>query len=129
MLSRNDFTNPLRSIQSIMAPALDYARSKKMGRDQSRGTAERNDTVYKSSELNVDAAFDIDTGSGGTGAIIVIILVLSFLGEDGLCSTWRMQSLPRLDCPLCDGFVLAGDIGRNKLLIESVCMEVVSFSF
>ena len=63
-----EIQSPLRSAQAIMALVLNYKRIKKVGAGPiaRHGWEKPPEDFVK---LDVDAAFDIDTGSGGTGAI------------------------------------------------------------
>jgi ribonuclease HI len=115
--------NPSRSAQSILALASNYARAKNHGRG---GIARGGWTKPPESKvkLNVDASFDPISGLGGTGAII--------RDSHGSFIAGCNRSLPHIaDAPtaeamaLRDGLLLAGQIGCNKLIVESDCMEVV----
>jgi ribonuclease HI len=75
-------------------------------------------------KLNVDASFDPISGSGGTGAII--------RDNHGMFISGCNRTLPYIaDAPtaeamaLRDGLLLAGQIGCNKLMVESDCLEVI----
>ena len=74
-------------------------------------------------KLNVDAAFNIISGSGGTGMVI-----RDHLGSLISCGRRRLQvedAATAEASALRDGLLLAGEVGCNKLLVESDCMEVV----
>ena len=66
----------------------------------------------------MDATFDVDTGSGSTGAII----------RDRTRS-WSILTIDTPStaeaCALRDGLIIAGNVGCNRILVESDCMEVV----
>ncbi|EEC72520.1 hypothetical protein OsI_05906 [Oryza sativa Indica Group] len=76
--------------------------------------------------INVDAAFDIDSGSGGTGVVLRDHL--------GACVTASQAFLPYvLDAPtmaeafaLRDGLALAQHIGAKNVIVQTDCMQVVS---
>ena len=70
----------------------------------------------------MDATFDVDTGSGSTGAII----------HDGAQIAGGRLSIRTIDtpstaeaCALQNGLITARTVRRNRLLVESDCMEVV----
>lgn len=75
-------------------------------------------------KLNVDAAFDSDSGSGGSRAII--------RDEKRLFAAGSYSGIPFIDDAgttearvLRDGLILANTIGCNKIMVEVDCMEVV----
>jgi ribonuclease HI len=74
-------------------------------------------------KLNVDASSDPISGLGGTGAII--------RDSHGSFIVGCNRTLPYIDAPteeamaLRDGLLLAGQIGCNKIIVESDCLEVV----
>ena len=73
---------------------------------------------------NVDAAFDINSSSGDTGAIVRDHFV-SFV----LAGRWNLQHVEDAataeTCALHDGLLLVGEIRCNKWMVESDCSEVV----
>ena len=75
-------------------------------------------------KINVDASFDIDSGSGGTGAII-----RDHFGGFISGGRWSVQHVDEAATAeahgLRNGLLLAGMVGCNKIMVESDCMEVV----
>jgi hypothetical protein len=61
--------NPTLSALSILTLTMNYGRAKKLGTPpiDRHGWKKSQEELLK---LNVDAAFNVDTGSGGTGAIL-----------------------------------------------------------
>ena len=75
-------------------------------------------------KLNVDAAFDIDSGTGGTGAII--------RDHTGFYVSGGRWSLLHVDDAttavahaLRNGLLIAGQMGCNRVIVESDCLEVI----
>ncbi|KAK3136312.1 hypothetical protein QOZ80_5BG0431460 [Eleusine coracana subsp. coracana] len=74
--------------------------------------------------LNVDASFDADPGTGGTGAIIrdsngvVIAASRRFLAHTVDAAMAEAYALK-------EGLLLTQQIGANKIIIQTGCMEVV----
>ena len=85
-----------RSAQSIIALALNYKCIKKVGGAapiHRHGWLKPLEDFVK---LNVDAAFDVDTGAGGTGVVIRDHLWVLLLWVVGVAfRTWRMLQLLR----------------------------------
>ena len=114
---------PLRSAQSIMALALNYKRLKKLGARpiDRHGWEKPTEDLVK---LNVDAAFDINSGAGGT-----CVIIRDHFGSFVSGGRWSLQFVEDAAtaeaCALHDGLLLAGKIGCNKLIVESDCLEVV----
>jgi hypothetical protein len=109
--------NPSRSAQSILALASNYARAKKHGGGgiARGGWSKPPESKVK---LNVDACFDPISGLGGTGAVI--------RDSHGSFIAGCNRTLPHIaDAPtaeamaLRDGLLLAGQIGCNKIIVES----------
>ena len=106
-----------------MALALNYKRAKKLGTQPivRHGWTKPSEDFIK---LNVHASFDMDTGTGGTGAIL-----RDHFGSIVSGGSWKLlfveDDATAEACALCDGLLLAGEIGCNKLVVESDCSEVV----
>ena len=75
-------------------------------------------------KLNVDASFDINSGAEGTGVIIRDHLG-SFISGGRWSLLFAEDAATAEACALRDGLLLAGEIGCNKVVVESDCMEVV----
>ena len=75
-------------------------------------------------KLNVDAAFDVDLGSGATGAII-----RDAAGMFIACCSTTLPSVEDVSTAealaLKNGLALAIEVGCNRILIESDCLEVI----
>jgi ribonuclease HI len=102
--------------------ALNYSRAKKKTPRLIRHSwiKPRNNFV----KLNVDAGFCADTGSGGTGAIIRDdmggFLAASCCGIPFISDPSTAEARA-----LRDGLILAGQIGCNRLEVNSDCMDVI----
>ena len=75
-------------------------------------------------KLNVDAGFIADAGKGSTGAVIK--------DENGYFLAGCCRGLPFVSDPataeayaLRDGLILAGQIGCNRIEVNSDCVEVI----
>ena len=114
---------PARSAQSIIALTLNYKRIKKKGASpiQRHGWMKPTIDFVK---LNVDAAYNEDNGTGGTGAVIRDHLGSFVAGQKR--SLLNVEDAATAEAwALRDGLALAGDLGCNKLVVEADCMEVV----
>ena len=115
--------DPRRSAQSILALALNYSRIKKNRISpmvRHGWTKPQVDFV----KLNVDAAFDSDSGTGGTGAII-----RDHTGFFVTGGRWSLQHVEDAATAeghaLRNGLLLAGQVGCNRVIVESDCLEVI----
>ena len=114
---------PAQSAQAIVTLMKNFMRSRKQGamRIQRHGWTRPPEEFVS---LNVDASFDVDNGTGGTGAIIrdsmgAFIAALASnipFVEDAARAEAR---------GLKDGLILANNIGCNKVEIRADCMEVI----
>ena len=75
-------------------------------------------------KLNVDAGFNVDLGTGSTGAVI--------RDDRGHFLSASCRGIPFVSDPataeahaLRDGLILAGQIGCNRLEVNSDCTEVI----
>lgn len=115
--------DPARSAQAIATLTKNFTRAKKHGtsRIQRHGwTRPREGFV----SLNVDASFDADSGTGGTGAIIRDAMG-SFIAASCSNIPFVEDAATAEARGLKDGLILANNTGCNKLEIESDCMEVI----
>jgi ribonuclease HI len=75
-------------------------------------------------KLNVDARFSADAGSGSTGAIIRddtgVFLAVSCCGIPFISDPSSAEARA-----LGDGLILAGQIGCNRIEVNSDCMDVI----
>ena len=103
--------------------ALNYSRVKKLRTTQiiRHGWNKPQEGFVK---LNVDATFDMDTCSGRTGAIIRDCTGSPIAGDSWNIPTIDTPSTAEA-CALRDGLIIAGNVGCNRILVESDCMEVV----
>lgn len=113
---------PARSAQAFSTLTKKFARAKKMGtcRITRPGWKRPLSSFVK---LNVDASFDADNGTGGSGAII--------RDEYGAFIAASCNNIPFVEDVataeargLKDGLILASNVGCNKMEIEADCMEV-----
>ncbi|XBI60207.1 hypothetical protein VPH35_041162 [Triticum aestivum] len=114
---------PARSAQAIVTLTKNFMRSRKQGvtRIQRYGWTRPPEGFVS---LNVNASFDADNGTGGTGAIIrdstgaFIVASASSIpfAEDAATAEAR---------GLKDGLILANNVGCNKVEIQADCMEVM----
>ena len=100
-----------------MALALNYRRMKKIGPvPMKRHGWEKPPEDF--TKLNVDAAFDVDTGTGGRGAIIRDHFG-NFISA-GRSNLHHVEDAATAEaCALRDGLILAGQVGCNKMVVES----------
>jgi ribonuclease HI len=113
---------PAKSAQAIAAIALNYWRAlKKNARDRSLGWEKPKEDYVK---LNVDAAFSPDSCSGATGAVIRdekgVFIAGSSCGIEHIGDATMAEARA-----VRDGLLLAGQLGCNKVEVESDCMEVI----
>jgi ribonuclease HI len=113
---------PSRSPQAIFALALNFSRSCKRNSGIRRHGWEKPPKGFV--KLNIDAAFSIDSLSGATGAVIHddhgIFIAGSCCGLPHVANAASVEARA-----LRDGLILAGQVGCNKLVINSDCMEVI----
>ena len=111
-----------RTAHAISVLAVNYSRAKKkkMARPRQGWSKPREDFV----KLNVDVGFNIDSGTGSTGAII--------RDERGNFVSASCRGIPFVSnaasaeaLALRDGLILAGQIGCNRLEVNSDCLEVI----
>jgi ribonuclease HI len=114
--------SPARTAQSISTLALNYSRAKKRmtGIDR-HGWVKPKENFVK---LNVDAGFNADAGTGSTGAIL--------RDDSGAFLAASCCGIPFISDPssaearaLRDGLILAGQIGCNRIEVNSDCMDVI----
>ena len=113
---------PTRSKQAISALAKNYSRAKfKHNRIRRHGWEKPPEGTIK---LNVDASFDIASGTGATGAIL--------RDHSGLFVAASCSNIPFVEEAataeargLRDGLLLASETGCNKICVEGDCMEVI----
>jgi ribonuclease HI len=113
---------PARSAQAISNLALSYYRAKKKKSGIVRhGWKKPKEEFVK---LNVDAGFDLDSGTGSTGSIIrddrgYFIAASSrgipFVSDASTAEAYALR----------DGLILAGQMGCNRIEVNSDCMEVI----
>ena len=113
---------PSRSAQAIITLAKNFSRAKsKKVKLKRHGWCCSPEGILK---LNVDATFNHDSGTGGTGAILrdnfgVFVAAscsdISFV-EDATTAEAR---------GLRDGLLLANEVGCNRICVEADCLEVV----
>jgi hypothetical protein len=106
--------DPRRSAQSIAALSLNLSRVKNnrvlpMVR---HGWIKPPEGIVK---LNVDAALDVASGEGGTGAVI-----RDHSGFFVAGGRWTLQHVEDV-ASLRNGLLLAGEVGCNRILVESDC--------
>ena len=115
--------DPDQSAQAILALAINYKRAKSpnSGPIVRHGWEKPQDDLVK---LNIDAAFDIDSGTDGTGAIL-----RDHHGTFISAGRWKLQHVDDAYTAeahgLRNGLLLANMAGCNKVLVESDCMEVI----
>lgn len=113
--------SPARSALSIATLTSNYMRSRKK-------TARRNEVWKRPPEgklmINIDASFDINSGSGSTGVIIRDVA--------GGCLAAAQSFLAQVvDAPMAEahaleeGLLLEQLIGAQRLIFQTDCMEVV----
>jgi ribonuclease HI len=114
--------SPTRSAHAITALALSYFRAKKnrIGIVRHGWTKPREEHV----KLNVDAGYDMDSGTGSSGAIIrdnrgVFVAAscraIPFAADAAMAEAYALR----------DGLILAGQIGCYKVEVNSDCSEVI----
>ena len=76
-------------------------------------------------KLNIDAAFDADSYTGATGAVIHDDRGMFIAGSN--CGIPSVEDAAMAEArALLDGLILAGQVGCTKLIINSDCMEVIT---
>ena len=75
-------------------------------------------------KLNIDVGFDLDSGSGSTGAILHDDMEIFMAASCGDISFAEDAATTEARA-LRDGLLLANDLGCNKLYVEADCMEVI----
>jgi hypothetical protein len=74
--------------------------------------------------LNVDASFDLDSGTGSTGAILRddkgLFLAASCFGIPYVSDVSTAEARA-----LRDGLILAGQIGCNRIEVNSDCLDMI----
>ena len=113
---------PARTAQAISNLSLNYSRAKKKNSGIRRhGWTRPRDGYVK---LNVDAGFNYDTGTGGTGAVLRndrgFFLAASNYGIAFVSdpATAEAQTLR-------DGLLLTGQVGCKRIEVNSDCAEVI----
>jgi hypothetical protein len=102
--------------------ALNYSRVKKKNTSMTHhGWKKSREDFVK---LNVDAGFNIDSGTGSTGAILRDDRG-HFLGASCGNLPFVSDAATAEVSALREGLLLAGQIGCNRLEVNSDCMEVV----
>jgi ribonuclease HI len=75
-------------------------------------------------KLNVDASFDLDSGTGSTGAILRddkgLFLAASCFGIPYVSDMSTAEARA-----LRDGLILAGQIGCNRIEVNSDCLDMI----
>jgi hypothetical protein len=114
--------SPVRSAHAISVLALNYSRARGSGKSMMRhGWSKPREDFVK---LNVDAGFDIDTGKGTTGSVLrddrgqflaASCRELPFISDDTTAEATALR----------DGLLLAGQIGCNRIEVNSDCLEVM----
>jgi hypothetical protein len=114
--------SPPRTAQSISVLALNYSRAKKKTPRMIRHSWIKPSNNFV--KLNVDAGFCANTGSGSTGAII--------RDDNGGFLAASCCGIPFISDPSTteaiafrDGMILAGQIGCNRLEVNSDCIDVM----
>ena len=111
-----------RSAQAISTLAQNFSRARlKQTKIKRHGWSKPPEGVIK---LNVDVAFDQDTGTGGTGAVL--------RDEAGFFVAASCSDIPFVEDAataeargLRDGLLLANEVGCNKIYVEADCLEVI----
>jgi ribonuclease HI len=113
---------PSRSSMSIVAMATYYMRASKKPQVKQKEGWKR--PLEGKLMINIDAAFDVDSGRGATGVVI--------RDYTGHCVAASQLFLPHVvDAPkaeayaFCEGLVLAQRIGCNNFIIQTDCVQVV----
>ena len=114
---------PARSTQAIVTLTKNFMRSRKHGT-----TRIKRHGWTKPAEgfvcLNVDASFDPDSGTGGTGAIIRDSMG-GFITASA-CNIPFVEDAETAEARgLKDGLILANNAGCNKVEIQADCMDVI----
>ena len=113
---------PARTAQAISTLTINYTRAKKTSSRMIRhGWSKPKENFVK---LNVDAAFSFDTGTGGTGAILRDDRGL-FLAASNYGVPFAVDPATTEAQALRDGLLLAGQIGCNRIEVNSDCVEVI----
>jgi ribonuclease HI len=101
---------------------MNYSRSKKRKppRVRERWTKPREDYV----KLNVDVCYDVNSGTGSCGAIIRDHRGM-FIGACNRTIPFVSDAPSAEAMGLRDGLLLAGQIGCNRIEINSDCIEVI----
>ena len=114
--------SPARTAHAITTLLLNYRRAKKKtARIHRHGWTKPKENFVK---LNVDAGFDADSGTGSTGAIL--------RDDRGFFLAASCRGLPYVSDPataeahaLRDGLIIAGQMGCNRIEVNSDSMEVI----
>ena len=114
--------DPARSAQAIAVLAKNFTRAREKKTRIRRHVWEKppEGTV----KLNIDAGFDLDSGSGSTGAILRDDMGIFMAASCGDISFAEDAATTEARA-LRDGLLLANDLGCNKLYVEADCMEVI----
>jgi ribonuclease HI len=115
--------SPARTAQSISTLTLNFSRAKKRKTGIDRhGWVKPKENFVK---LNVDAGFNADAGTGSTGAIL--------RDDNGGFLAASCCGIPFISDPssaearaLRDGLILAGQVGCNRIEVNSDCMDVIN---
>ncbi|XP_073360719.1 uncharacterized protein [Aegilops tauschii subsp. strangulata] len=112
---------PARSAQAIAAIVTNYVRSVKNPKIRRHGWEKPREGFVK---LNIDAAFNLETETGATGAVLRdnngMFIAASSCGIAHVAdASWAEARALR------DGLILAGQTGCNQVLVNSDCMDVV----
>ena len=113
---------PARSAQAIAALALNYYRAlKKNTVPRKQGWDAPKEGYVK---LNVDASFSLETLKGSSGSVIRddhgVFIAASHCPIDEATNAGMAEARA-----LRDGLLLAGQVGCNKVEINSDCLEVI----
>jgi hypothetical protein len=114
--------SPARTAQAISTLSLNFSRARKKKHGISRhGWVKPKEDFVK---LNVDAGFCADSGSGSTGAVL--------RDDRGFFLAASCCGMPFISDPstaearaLRDGLLLAGQLGCNRIEVNSDCMDVI----
>ena len=114
--------SPARTAHATTTLVLNYTRAKKKRPGIHRhGWVKPRENYVK---LNVDASFNVDAGTGSTGVVI--------RDDKGFFLAASCRGLPFVSDPataeahvLRDGLILAGQLGCNRIEVNSDSMEVI----